>query len=204
MKMEDTNEIYKEPKYTMHWLGLQTLYVLGISIVLALIASGLDGFASGRQESGLLPGDRYEYVSQSITYCFAVIAITSMSLMLIEVAFRKGINYLQYGLIGCALCLFNLLLLAMAEKISFWIAYVVVSIMTIALISCFVMELTKNKKAAFLSTIILGVEYGLILVLVYIGSMALLIGSLSLFILIAVAMYFTLKLKVENEELVLK
>ena len=36
------------------------------------------------------------------------------------------------------------------------------------------------------------------------GSMALLIGSLSLFVLIAVAMYFTLKLKVENEELVLK
>lgn len=202
--MEETNEIYKNSKYTMHWLGSQILYVLGISIVLALIASGLDGFASGRQESGLLPGDRYEYVSQSITYCFAVIAITSMSLMLIEVAFRKGINYLQYGLIGCALCLFNLLLLAMAEKMSFWIAYVVVSIMTIVLISCFVMGLTKNKKATFLSTIILGVEYGLILVLVYIGSMALLIGSLSLFILIAVAMYFTLKLKVENEELVLK
>lgn len=202
--MEVTNEIYKEPKYTMHWLGSQTLYVLGISIVLALIASGLDGFALSRQESGLLVGNGYEYVSQSITYCFAVIAITSMSLMLIEVAFRKGINYLQYGLIGCALCLFNLLLLAMAEKMSFWIAYVVVSIMTIALISCFVMGLTKNKKAAFLSTIILGVEYGLILVLVYFGSMALLIGSLSLFILIAVAMYFTLKLKVENEELVLK
>ncbi|WP_305156608.1 inner membrane CreD family protein [uncultured Muribaculum sp.] len=202
--MEETNEIYKEPKYTMRWLGLQTLFVLGISIVLALIASGLDGFALGRHESGLLPENRYEYVSQSITYCFAVIAITSMSLMLIEVAFHKGINYLQYGLIGCTLCLFNLLLLAMAEKMSFWIAYVVVSIMTIALISCFVMGLTKNLKAAILSTIILVVEYGLILVLIYMGSMALLIGSLSLFLLIAVAMYFTLKLKVENEELVLK
>lgn len=66
------------------------------------------------------------------------------------------------------------------------------------------MGLTKNTKAAILSTVILAVEYGLILVLVYMGSMALLIGSLSLFILIAVAMYFTLKLKVENEELVLK
>lgn len=66
------------------------------------------------------------------------------------------------------------------------------------------MGLTKNKKAAMLSTAILAVEYGLILVLVYMGSMALLIGSLSLFILIAVSMYFTLKLKVENEELVLK
>lgn len=202
--MEENYEVYREPKYTMRWLGLQTLYVLGISIVLALIASGLDGFALGRQESGLLPGNRYEYVSQSIAYYFAVIAITSISLMLIEVAFRKVINYLQYGLIGCALCLFNLLLLAMSEKMSFWIAYVVVSIMTIALISCFVMGLTKNKKAAILSTGILAVEYGLILVLVYMGSMALLIGSLSLFILIAVSMYFTLKLKVENEELVLK
>lgn len=66
------------------------------------------------------------------------------------------------------------------------------------------MGLTKNTKAAILSTVILAVEYGLILELVYMGSMALLIGSLSLFILIAVAMYFTLKLKVENEELVLK
>ena len=198
------NEIYREPKYTMRWLGLQTLFVLIISIVLALIVSGLDGFALDRAKSGLLPDNNYDYVSQSITYCFAVIAITSVSLMLIEVAFRKGINYLQYGLIGCALCLFNLLLLAMSEKMSFWIAYIIVSVMTIALISFFVMGLTKNRKAALLSTAILTVEYGLILVLVYMGSMALLIGSLSLFILIAVAMYFTLKLKVENEELVLK
>lgn len=202
--MEITNETYHEPKYTMRWLGLQTLYVLGISIVLALLASGLDSFALGRQSGGLLPGNRYAYVSQTITYCFAVIAVTSISLMLIEVAFRKSINYLQYGLIGCALCLFNLLLLAMAEKISFWMAFIIVSVMTIALISCFIMGLTKNKKATLLTFAILSVEYGLMLVLVYMGSMALLVGSLVLFILIAVAMYFTLKLKVENEELVLK
>jgi inner membrane protein len=188
----------------MRWLGLKTLYVLGISIALALIASALDSFALGRLKSGLLPGNSYEYVSQSLTYCFAVIALTSISLMLIEVAFRKAINYLQYGLIGCALCLFNLLLLAMAEKMTFGIAFVVVSVMTIALISCYVMGITRNRRAVFLSTIILAVEYGLIFVLVNMGSMALLIGSLSLFVLIAVAMYFTLKLKVENKELVLK
>lgn len=202
--MEITSEIYREPKYTMRWLGLKTLYVLGISIALALIASALDSFALGRLKSGLLPGNSYEYVSQSLTYCFAVIALTSISLMLIEVAFRKAINYLQYGLIGCALCLFNLLLLAMAEKMTFGIAFVVVSVMTIALISCYVMGITRNRRAVFLSTIILAVEYGLIFVLVNMGSMALLIGSLSLFVLIAVAMYFTLKLKVENKELVLK
>lgn len=202
--MEENYEIHKEPKYTMRWLAIQTVFVIGISYVLALIAGLIDSFAVGRQEMGLLPETRYEFVSQSTDYCFAVIAITCMSLMLIEVAFRKGINFLQYGLIACALCLFNLLLLAMAEKMPFWMAYAVVSVMTITLISFFVWGLTKKRKATLISTIILAVEYSLILLLVYMGTMALLIGSLLLFVLIAVAMYFTLKLKVENEELVLK
>lgn len=202
--MEEIIETYTEPKYTLRWLGVQTLFALGISLVLALVASGIDSFALGRAEDGLIPGNRYDYISKSTTYCFAIIAITSISLMLIEVAFRKGINYLQYGLIGCSLCLFNLLLLAMAEKMSFWLAYGIVALMTIGLIVGFVRGITQNSKAALLTTAVLALEYALILVLVYMGSMALLIGSLSLFILIAVAMYFTLKLKVENEELVLK
>lgn len=202
--MEKIEEIYSEPKYTMRWLGLQTLFVLGISFVLALFAFGIESVAIRRNNSGLLTSESYMYISESLTYSFAVMAVTLLSVMLIEVAFRKGINYLQYGLIACALCLFNLLLLAMTEQMPFFIAYIVVALMTIALISCFVMGLTKNVKAVLLSAAVLTVEYGLLLVLVYMGSMSLLIGSLSLFILIGVAMYFTLKLKVENEELVLK
>ncbi|MBD5387244.1 hypothetical protein HDR70_05105 [bacterium] len=38
--MEENPEIYREPKYTMCWHGLQSLYVLGVAFVLALIASG--------------------------------------------------------------------------------------------------------------------------------------------------------------------
>lgn len=202
--MENMNETYDEPKYTMRWLGIQTVFVLVISLILALVASGIDSVALGRQVAGTLHSKQYELVSNSITYCFAVLTISLMSLMLIEVAFRKGINFLQYGLVGCALCLFFLLLLAMSEKMAFIWAYMIVTVMTIGLIGTFVKGLTKNMKAVGLSVTILAVEYGLMLMLVYMGSMALLIGSLSLFILIAVAMYFTLKLKVENEELVLK
>ena len=185
--MEENNEIYREPKYTLRWLGLQTLFVLGMSVVLALIASAVDDFALQRQHYNFLPTECYEFLSESISYCFAIISVTSISLMLVEVAFRKGINYLQYGLIGCALFLFYLLLLAMSEKMSFWIAYTIVSVMTIVLIGSFVMGITKKKNAALLSTAILAVEYGLILLLIYMD-----------------AMYFTLKLKVEDEELVLK
>lgn len=124
--------------------------------------------------------------------------------MLVEVAFRKGINYLQYALIGMALTLFYLLLLAISEKLAFGWSYAIVSVMTIGLIALFVKGITQNLKAVGLSTGILVVEYALMFILIKLGSMALLIGSLSLFLLIALAMYFTLKLKVENEELILK
>ena len=124
--------------------------------------------------------------------------------MLVEIAFRKSINYLQYALIAMALTLFYLLLLAMSEKLAFGLSYAIVSAMTIGLIALFIKGITKNGKAVGLSSGILIVEYGLMFLLIKLGSMALLVGSLSLFLLIALAMYFTLKLKVENDELVIK
>lgn len=202
--MEENSEIYREPKYTMSWLGLQSLYVLGVAFILTLIASGIDSFAFGRVESGLLHSARYTLLSQSIVYCFGVIAITSISLMLVEVAFRRGINYLQYALIGMALTLFYLLLLAISEKMAFGWSYLIVSVMTIGLIALFIKGITQNKQAVGLTAGILVVEYGLMFILIKMGTMALLIGSLSLFIIIALAMYSTLKLKVENEEFTIK
>ena len=188
----------------MRWLGLQSLYVLGVALILALIASGIDSFALSRVISGLLHKTGYTLLSQSIVYCFGVIAITSISLMLVEVAFRRGINNLQYALIGMALTLFYLLLLAISEKMAFGWSYLIVSVMTIGLIALFIKGITQNKQAVGLTAGILVVEYGLMFILIKMGTMALLIGSLSLFIIIALAMYFTLKLKVENEELTIK
>ena len=76
--------------------------------------------------------------------------------------------------------------------------------MTIGLIALFIKGITRTRKAVGLSSGILIVEYGLMFLLIKLGSMALLVGSLSLFLLIALAMYFTLKLKVENDGLVIK
>ncbi|MDE5786622.1 MAG: cell envelope integrity protein CreD [Duncaniella sp.] len=195
---------FNEPRYTMKWLGVQTLIVVSVAFVLAIIVSSLDSFAQGRVESGLLAANRYNIISDSLVYCFGIITITSMSLMLVEIAFRKGINNFQYVLIEMALALFYLLLLALTEKIPFIASYIIVTVMTVGLIALFVKGITSNLKAVTLTTVILVVEYVLMYVLLILGSMALLVGSLALFSLIAIAMYFTLKLKIENEELVLK
>ena len=197
-------EIYHEPRYTMRWLGLQILFILGIAFIFTMISWGIDSLALTRTENGLLPQVHYGLISRSITYCFAVLSVTLFSLMLIEISCKKPIYYIQYILIGCALCLFNFLLLAIAEQLPLYGAYIIVTAMTVALISWYVWGITSNTKATILSMVIIGIEYGLILLLLYLGSLALLIGSLILFILIGVAMYFTLKLRIENEELILK
>lgn len=202
--MEQTNEICRQPKYTMGWLGLRLLFIFGMALFMPLLAVGIESLASSRVADGLLGESCFKQLSDAIVYCFGIVLITSVSLMLEEVAFRKDINYLQYALIAMALTLFYLLLLALSEHLPFVVAYAIVSVMTIGLIALFVKGITQKMKAVGLTLGVLTVEYGMVLVLIMLGSMALLIGSLSLFLLLSLAMYFTLKLKIENEELIIK
>ena len=202
--MEENLTIVENPRYTMRWLGLQCLYIGIMAIILASIAWGIENFAYGRTVSGLLADSRYELLSQSVGYCFGLICICCASLMLIEIAFRQRINKLQYALIAAALTLFYLLLLAFAEKVAFGVAYLIVTVMTIGLIAWFMNGLTGSRKIVGITAGLLVGEFGIVFILINLGSMALLIGSLLLFLLIAFAMYFTLKLKVENQELTIK
>ena len=170
----------KPYKYTMGWLGLHTLFALAMAGILSIAASGVDSLSASRAGAKLLSAASRSMITESTLYSFAVIAISTVSLMLIEVAFRKRINYLQYGLVGCALCLFYLLLLSLSELMPFAAAYTIVSLMTVGLIGWFVNGLTANRKAV-----------------------ATAVGILVLFALIALAMYFTLRLKLVDEELTL-
>lgn len=202
--MEITSINYEEPRYSIRRLGIKILFIFLVSFILGLVAGGIDALASARENSGLLSKENYQLVTNSTSYCFALIFITSLTLVLLEVAFRKEINYLQYALIGCALCLFYLLLLSVSELIPFLPSFLIAALMTVALISIFVNGITGKVKTMVITTAVLTAEYALIYILASIDSMALLIGSLSMFALIALAMYFTIKLKIENNELILK
>lgn len=202
--MEEAKVKNIRPKYTLNWLGTHTLFVIGISMLMAFIAMGFNSMAWSRFHAGLLSESDCNLVDHATGFCFAVIAITLVSIMIVEVAFRKAVNYFQYILIAAALTVFYLLLLAMTEKMPFWLSYTIVSAMTIGLISWFMTGVMDSIKAGRLAAMIIFVEYLLIFLLIQLGSMALLVGSLALFILIAVAMYFSLRLKMVDDELVLK
>lgn len=202
--MEENFNIIPAPKYTMRWLGNRVIIACVFALIMCVLGISIGGFASMRVDNETLSKSGCDLVQNALAYCFALVGITSMTLILAEVAFRKEMNYLQYILIDCALTLFYMLLLSMSELMPFWAAYAVAAIMTIGLIVWFVNGITASPKAVKLIGAVIVAEFALMFLLINLGSLALLIGTLSLFALIAVAMYFTLKLRIENGELILK
>lgn len=193
-----------QPRYTMTWLGLHTVFALLAACVMALLAGAVDSLSATRLSAGLLLKSNASMVSDATSYCFVVTLLTLMSLMLVEIKFRKPINYLQYALVACALGLFFLLLLSLSEPFKFCWAYIMVCVMTISLLGWFVRGLMSNTRAVVMISAILAVEYAAVLLLLYMGNLALLVGSLILFVVLALAMYFTLKLKMVSNELTMK
>lgn len=203
--MKSTAEISSEPRHTVRWFCAQGAFTLVASLLIAIIAEEIGHFASVRFSDKLLTEASFELFKSSTPYGFVVVAISLLSITLIEIAYRKRINYLQYGLIAVVLGWFYLMLLALSEFLVFAASYSIVSVMAIGLVAWFVKEITKNMKAAQLTAGILLAEYVFVFLLVNMGSaVALMAGSLALFILIALAMYFTLKLKIVDDELIIK
>ena len=91
-------------------------------------------------------------------------------------------------------CLFYLLLLSLCEQISFGFAYLVASAGIIGLIGGYSRSVFKNNKLSLMLTAVLIVLYGFIYVLIQLQDYALLMGSLGLFMVLAVVMYLSRKI----------
>jgi inner membrane protein len=103
-------------------------------------------------------------------------------------------------LIGAAMIIYYTLLLALSEQMGFNMAYILASAATISLIGTFIWSLLKNYKAAILFAGILSMFYGFIFVILQLQDMALLLGSVGLFVIIATLMYLSQKFSWENNK----
>lgn len=201
--MQNLIESESSPRYTLRWIAFHCLFAFGIGLAMVIFTDVMATEARGRVAEPELDFSLWKFVD-CVDYSFWLAAISLLAVMLVEVAVRKPITYLQYGLIGAALIMFYQLLWALEEQMPFAAAYVIVALLTMALIVWFIHGITGRVRAAAVCSAVLAVEYGLIFLLISLGSAALLVGSIAMFLLIALAMYFTLKLKIENEELVIK
>lgn len=143
----------------------------------------------------LVPVDAYQKSNRSIKYAILCIVLTFTAFFLIELIYDKRIHSLQYALVGFALCIFYTLLLSISEYIFFNAAYLIAAAATIILITLYVKSILQSAKMAVFIATVLSVMYGFMIVLIQSQDFALLMGSVGLFITIALVMYFSRKIK---------
>lgn len=101
---------------------------------------------------------------------------------------------MQYVLIGAAMTIYYTLLLAFSERIGFNSAYFLASVSTVLLISTFIAMLLKSRKPALIFGSILTTFYIFIFVIIQLQDLALIFGSMGLFITVAIMMYLSAKM----------
>jgi inner membrane protein len=143
----------------------------------------------------LVPVDQYQKSTRTAKYGILIILLTFIALFLVEITQKIRIHPFQYILIGAALTIYYTLLLSLSEHMGYNLAYLVSSIATVVLVSSYSKSFLKELRLTVLFTLLLIVSYTFIFVIILQQDFALLIGSIGLFVIIGMLMYFSRKIK---------
>ncbi len=140
------------------------------------------------------PVDLYDQVSRATKYGFLFIGFTFVAFLLFDLVGGVRISSVQYILVGVALVLFFILLLAFSEIIGFAFAYIIASVATIGLITAYAGSVLSSWRRASIIGGLLAALYGVIYILLSLEAYSLLIGSLLIFAALAGVMFVTRRL----------
>lgn len=140
------------------------------------------------------PADHYAKSNRSIKYALLIIALTFTVFFFMEVIQKIRIHPLQYILVGMALIIFYTLLLSISEYLGFNSAYMIAATATVSLIGLYVWSVIKKWKVASGFTFSLTALYAYLFMLIQLKEYALISGSIGLFVVLAVIMYFSRKI----------
>ncbi len=139
--------------------------------------------------------DGYDKTERSVKYALLCIVLTFAAFFLIETIYKKPLHLVQYALAGLALVLFYTLLLSVSEYLGFNLAYGIAALSTIGLVTWFVGGIMKSSRLGLFIAMVLGVVYSYIFTIIQMQDFALLMGSVGLFLALAVIMYFSRKIQ---------
>lgn len=142
-----------------------------------------------------IPVNGYQKTLRTIKYAMLCIVLTFVAFFLVETAHKKSAHPFQYGLVGLALILFYTLLLSFSEYTGFNAAYIIASVATVSLITLFVKSVLQSGRASTILSVILVLVYSYVFSLLQLQDYSLLLGSIGLFLTLAVVMYFSRKMQ---------
>ena len=147
-----------------------------------------------------VPVDQYTQNSRAIKYSFLIVVLTFITVFVVEYRKRTPIHWVQYLLIGFAIMVFYTLLLSFSEYMAFGWAYLIASAMTIGLITAYMAGILKVNKTAYLVGGILSLLYAFIYLLLTLETLSLLVGSVGLFVILALIMFASRKINWQGND----
>lgn len=147
----------------------------------------------------VIPVDEFQKSERTSKYGFMVIGLTLLVFLLIQLVSRIYIHPFQYVMIGLALVMFYTLLISFSEHSSFFKAYLIAAASVLGLITIYSRAILKGFKFPLLICASLASLYGFIYVIIQLENYALLVGSIGLFVILAIIMFASRKIDWVNE-----
>jgi inner membrane protein len=139
----------------------------------------------------VIPVDMYRKTMRCVKYAILIIALTFTVFFLMETSSGKPVHPVQYILTGLALCLFYTLLMSLSEYLGFNVAYAIAALAVCGLVTLYASWVFRRGKMAGITAVALLILYGFIYTLVQMQDLSLLVGSLGLFLMLGLLMYYT-------------
>ena len=141
----------------------------------------------------LLPVDGYQKTERCVKYSILFTTITFLIFFFVEISRKKLLHPLHYLLVGAALIVFYTLLLSISEYVSFNLAYLIASLATITLITLYAKAVLKSWSLGLFVGGVLVILYGYMFTILQLQDYALLAGSIFIFVVLCLVMYFSRK-----------
>ncbi len=138
--------------------------------------------------------DDITMVDRITKYASLVIVLTFFMIFLLDMRRRFVANKIQYILVGISLCLFYLLNLSLGEEIGFMGAYIIATIVTMVINGAYIGTALDSKKYGIATATGLFVIYAVIYWLIQVQSVNLLAGTILLYVLLMIMMFYTAKI----------
>jgi inner membrane protein len=138
------------------------------------------------------PADLHQQTERIVKYGVLVVGLTFGTIFIAGLLKRDRVHLVQYLLIGAALSLFFLLLLSLAEQMDFGLAYLIASLVDIAIVAWYAAA-TIRRLVGLAVGAVLAALHGYMYVLLQMESYALLSGTIGLLAVLVLVMYVTRK-----------
>ncbi len=142
----------------------------------------------------LAPVDNYRQTERTVKYATLFILLMFTAFFLFEVMAKLKIHPFQYILVGAAICVFYLGILALSEFFSFRWSYAASAFAAWAMISLYTHSVLKNGRKTLIISALLGVLQAYFYLMTQLQDYSMIFGTAILFVAIASVMFVTRKL----------